>query len=198
MGMAPASPAPPELVVAARARTITHNSRAMINIEIIIAICNNYPMRLFAFVVVALLAWTQVSSAQPSSTVGVVSHLNVMSDKSQDISSLEAWKKTYITDGMSDQDKAIAIFNTLVRYRHQANPPREYLTSGEADGHVHDPLKTFHVYGYGQCCCASAEVIGLAQYLGMEARGREISHHSVPEVCYANSWHLVDGSVMNY
>src|SRR5215211_1961059 len=121
--------------------------------------------------------------------VGVVSWLNLVSDKSQDISTLDAWKKTYIKDGMSDQDKAIAIFDTLVRYRHQANPPREYLSSAEAGGHVHDPLKTFHVYGYGQCCCASAEVIGLAQYVGLKARGRDITAHSVPEICYADGWH---------
>ena len=31
--------------------------------------------------------------AGDSGTVGVVSHLNVVSDKSQDISTLEAWKK---------------------------------------------------------------------------------------------------------
>src|SRR5438046_4672782 len=99
------------------------------------------------------------SSHAQQSPVGVVSHLNVVSDKSQDISSLEAWKKTYITDSMSDQEKAIAIFNTVVRYRHQANPPKEYLTSEEAGGHVHGPLKSFHVYGYGQCCCAASEVI---------------------------------------
>lgn len=130
--------------------------------------------------------------------MGVVSHLNLVSDKSQDLSNLEAWKKTYITDGMTEQEKSIAIFNTVVRYRHQANPPRDGFTSAEADGHIHDPLQSFNVYGYGQCCCAASEVIGLAQYLGLEARGRDISHHSVAEVCYADSWHLVDGSVMNY
>ena len=137
-------------------------------------------------------------AAYAGDSVGVVSHLNLVSDKSQDISNLEAWKKSYINDSMSEQEKSIAIFNTVVRYRHQANPPKEYLTSEEAGGHVHDPLKTFHVYGYGQCCCASAEVIGLAQYLGLTARGRDISRHSVPEICYNDSWHLVDGSVMNY
>jgi hypothetical protein len=146
------------------------------------------------FAAVAACGFANARSAPP----GVVSHLNLVSDKSQDISTLEAWKKTCITDSMSEQDKAIAIFNTLVRYRHQANPPREYLSSEEAGGHVHDPLKSFHVYGYGQCCCAASEVIGLAQYLGLEARGRDISRHSVPEICYAGGWHLVDGSVMNY
>jgi len=130
--------------------------------------------------------------------VGVVSHLNLVSDKSQDISTLDAWKKTYIKEGMTDQQKAIAIFDTVVRYRHQASPPREFLSSAESGGHVHDPLKNYHVYGYNQCCCASAQVIGFAQYLGLKARGRDISRHSVPEVFAEGSWCLVDGSVMNY
>src|SRR5437588_3923848 len=142
------------------------------------------------------LLWGRAARGQEP--VGVVSHLNLLSDKSQDISTLQAWKKTCITDAMSDQEQALAIFNTVVRYRHQANPPREYLTSAEAGGHVHDPLQSFHVYGYGQCCCAASEVIGLAQYLGLPARGRDISRHSVPEIFYDNAWHTVDGSVMNY
>jgi len=135
---------------------------------------------------------------QPSGSVGVVSHLNLFSDKSPDISTLDAWRKSYIKDGMSEQEKAIAIFNTIVRYRHQANPPREFLTSELAGGHVHDPLKSFHVYGYGQCCCAAAEVQALARYLGMKTRGRPITVHSVAEVYCDNGWRLIDPSVMNY
>ncbi|MEA2733968.1 MAG: hypothetical protein QOE14_419, partial [Humisphaera sp.] len=131
---------------------------------------------------------------QPSTTVGVVSHINLVSDKSPDVSTLEAWKKSYIKDGMTDQEKAIAIFNTIVRYRHQANPPREFLSSEMAGGHVHDPLKSFHVYGYGQCCCASAEVQGLARYLGMKTRGRPVTVHSVAEVYCDNGWRLIDPS----
>lgn len=130
--------------------------------------------------------------------VGVVSHLNLTSDKSPDVSTLQAWKQSYISEGMSDQDKSIAIFNTLTRFRHQANPPREFTSSAMAGGHVHDPLKSIHVYGYGQCCCVSSEVVGLARYLGMEARGRDITAHSVPEIHYNGGWHLFDCSVMNY
>jgi hypothetical protein len=130
--------------------------------------------------------------------IGVVSHLNLVSDKSQDLSTLDAWKKTYIREGMSDQEKAIAVFNTMVRYRQQASPPSEYLRSGMAGGHVHDPMKTIHVYGYGQCCCVAGENTGLARYLGLQARGRDITAHSVCEVFYDDAWHLIDSSVMNY
>ena len=78
----------------------------------------------------------QAQLTQPAGGVGVVSHLNLVSDKSPDISTLDAWQKSYIKDGMSEQEKAIAIFNTIVRYRHQASPPREFLSSEEAGGHV--------------------------------------------------------------
>ena len=146
---------------------------------------------------VAVFAFAGLAHAQ-SDPVGVVSHINLVSDKSPDISTLEAWKKSFITEGMSEQDKAIAIFNTIVRYRHQANPPKEYLSSEMAGGHVHDPLKNYHVYGYNQCCCAAAQVQGLGRYLGLKTRGRPITVHSVAEVLCDGQWSLVDPSVMNY
>jgi hypothetical protein len=152
-----------------------------------------------AAIVAATIGFGSAAQAQDrAEAVGVVSHLNLLSNHSEDISTLEAWKNTYIKDGMSEQEKAIAIFNTIVRYRHQANPPREFLSSELSGGHVHDPLKTAHVYGYSQCCCTSANVQGLARYLGLPARGRPITVHSVAEVFYDDSWHLIDPSVMNY
>jgi len=125
--------------------------------------------------------------------VGVVSHVKVLSDKVEDVSSPEAWKRSYITAGMSDQEKVLAIWRTVVKYRHQIDPPDEFLQDN-----VHDVFKTIHVYGYGQCCCASSHVETLARYLGLEARGWGINLHSVPEVKYDNSWHMVDSSLMNY
>src|SRR4051794_14868983 len=92
-------------------------------------------------------------------SAGVVSHVNVTSNHTDDVSSLEAWKKSFIKPGMTDQQKAIAIWETVVRYRHQENPPNEFL---ENEVHPHDPIKDFNVYGYGQCCCASANIEALA------------------------------------
>ena len=133
-------------------------------------------------------------AAESGAKPGVVSHVKVLSDKVEDVSSLEAWKKAYIKDGMSDQEKAIAIWKTVVKYRHQTAPPNEFFCAEN----VHDPLKTIHVYGYGMCCCASSNIEGLARYLGFQARGRIINQHSVPEVQYDGEWHLLDASLMNY
>ena len=63
--------------------------------------------------------------AQDSQKPGVVSNIKILSDKCEDITTMEDWKKTYIKDGMSDQDKAIAIWKTVTKYRHQDNPPGE-------------------------------------------------------------------------
>lgn len=154
--------------------------------------------RWVALLAVAVLATAWISSpvmADEAAKVGVVSNVKVLSDKAEDVSSPEAWKKSYIKDGMSDQDKAIAIWKTVVKYRHQTDPPNENL-AGERN--VHDPLKTINVYGYGMCCCAASNVEGLARYLGMEARGRSITAHSVPEIKYDGDWHLFDSSLMTY
>src|SRR6476620_7055227 len=98
------------------------------------------------------------SSAQPA----IVSHIKVLSDKVEDVSSMDAWKNSFIKPGMSEMDKALAIWTTVVKFRHQHNPPNEYL---EDDNHIHDPIKDYNVYGYGQCCCASANVEAFARYV---------------------------------
>jgi hypothetical protein len=48
------------------------------------------------------------------------------------------------------------------------------------------------------CCCASSNIEALARYVGLETRGWAINGHSVPEVFYDNSWHMLDASLVNY
>ncbi|MGB2822604.1 MAG: hypothetical protein WBF17_16590, partial [Phycisphaerae bacterium] len=127
--------------------------------------------------------------------VGVVCNVKVISDKVEDVSSLDAWRKSWIKPGMTDEDKALAIWKTVVKYRHQNPPPNELLQN---ERNVHDVMKTIHVYGYGMCCCAAANVEQLARHIGFDARGWAITVHSVPEVFYGGRWHLLDGSLMNY
>ena len=126
---------------------------------------------------------------------GTVSHSNVTSDKVEDISSLEAWKRSFIKPGMSEHEKAIAVWRSVVMFRHQDIPPNEFL---ESEAHVHDPIKSFNVYGYGQCCCASANIEALARYIGLDARGWGITGHSVPEVNVGGRWCMLDASLINY
>ena len=127
--------------------------------------------------------------------VGVVCHVKVLSDKIEDVSSMDAWRKSFIKEGMTDEQKGIEVWETVVKFRHQDGPPNEFL---QGEDNVHDPIRTFNVYGYGMCCCASSNIEGLARYLGLQARGRIIRAHSVPEVFWDGSWHMLDASLLNY
>lgn len=126
---------------------------------------------------------------------GVVSRVKVVSDKVHDVSSLEAWKRSFIKEGMTDEEKALAVWKTVVMFQHQNSPPSEYL---QQSVQVQDAIKLFNVYGYAMCSNASAHIEQLSRYLGFEARGWAINGHSVPEVKWDGAWHLLDASLINY
>jgi hypothetical protein len=126
---------------------------------------------------------------------GIVSFVKVLTDKVEDVSNMEAWKKSFIKDGMTDAEKALAVWTTNVKFRQQDSPPHEYLQS---DKTVMDAIKTYNVYGYGMCNGASAGILALSRYVGLNARGRGIIQHSVPEVEYDGAWHLMDASLITY
>ncbi len=143
-------------------------------------------------VVVSLLGFLPRGWSQAA---GVVSHVKVLSGSVEDVSSLEAWKKTFIKPGMSEKEKALAIWQSVVKFQHQDLPPNEFL---QAEGNVLDPIKMFNVYGYSYCSVASANVQALARHAGLPARGWTINQHVVPELFHDGAWHLLDASLINY
>jgi hypothetical protein len=149
-----------------------------------------------------LLCAVAVSAPNPekdarrdSTPAGVVCHVKVVSDKVPDVSSLEAWKASFLKDGMTDQEKGLAAWRTTVMFQHQDTPPFEYL---QHETVVQDPIKIFNVYGYSFCSVASCDIEALARYVGLRARGWGINAHSVPEVYWDGAWHLLDASLINY
>ncbi|HPD16908.1 MAG TPA: hypothetical protein PLE19_18325 [Planctomycetota bacterium] len=127
--------------------------------------------------------------------VGIVSHVKVLSDKVEDVSSLDAWRKSFLRDTLSDRDKALAAWESVVRFQHQDAPPVEYL---QMEDMVLDAIKMFNVYGYSMCGNAASHVQSLARAAGLEARGWTIQGHVVPEVLWDGKWHLLDASLINY
>ena len=126
---------------------------------------------------------------------GRINQLKVLSDKIDDVTTVENTVKSFIRPGMSDQKRAEALWRAIVKYRYQTTPPNEYLAG---DWEAHDPVKIFNVYGYCMCCCCSAIVEALNREDGRQARGRILNNHSVPEVWYRNGWHMFDGSLLTY
>ena len=132
--------------------------------------------------------------AQTASVRGSrINNLKVLSDKIDDTTTPENILKSFIKPGMTDEQRAKALWTAAVKYRHQTIPANEYI-SGEWE--VHDPVKIFDVYGYCMCCCCSSLLEALNRLDGREARGRILNGHSVPEVKYNDTWHMFDCSLI--
>src|SRR5947208_991095 len=71
-----------------------------------------------------LAACRPVPAAEPAPP-GVVSHVKMLSDRVKDVSSLAAWKRSFLRPDMSDRAKALAVWETVVQFRHQDVPPLE-------------------------------------------------------------------------
>lgn len=144
----------------------------------------------------ALLLATVVRADPPAPRAGIVSHVKVLSDHVADVSSVEAWAKSYLKPGMSDEEKALAVWRTVVAHQHQNPPPVEYLHSPENT--VTDPLKMFNVYGYSLCSVHASHVAAMARAAGLTARNQTIVRHCVAEVSWDGAWHMLDASLVNY
>jgi hypothetical protein len=55
-----------------------------------------------------LLAPLAMAAAPKDAPPGVISHIQVLSDKVPDVSSLEAWQRSFLRPGMTDREKALA------------------------------------------------------------------------------------------
>ena len=150
-------------------------------------------MQHFRSMLILVLSYASLCAA---TVPGVVSNISIVSPHTEDVSSMEAWERSFIKPGMDEAAKAKAVFATVLKFRHQEIPPNEYRFSD--GGHVHDPIKTFNVYGYGQCCCASCNIAALARHIGLPARGWGIINHSVPELRVDGAWGVYDASLMTY
>ena len=63
-----------------------------------------------------------------------VNNIKVLSDKIDDVTTVENILKSFIKPGMSDAERAKAIWTAAVKYRHQTAPPNEQLAADwEAD-----------------------------------------------------------------
>ena len=148
-----------------------------------------HPIRLAATLLLLTIPARAQSPDRPTDGGGRINKLKVLSDKVDDVTTVEKILKSFVKPGMSDQERAKALWTAVVKYRHQTVPPNEYLA---ADWEAHDPVKIFNVYGYCMCCCCSALIEALNREDGREARGRILNGHSVPEVRYGDGWHMFD------
>src|SRR5436309_11405362 len=124
---------------------------------------------LLAFSLSLLQAPSGSGCLRPQQPAGCLNNLKVLSRAVDDVTTSENFLKSFVKPGMSDEERAKAIWTGAVRYRHQTVPPNEYLSD---EWEAHDPIKLFNVYGYCMCCCCSSIILSLNRLDGRETRGR--------------------------
>lgn len=90
-----------------------------------------------------------------------------------------------VKPGMSDREKALAIWQFLVEHRYHDQPAHN-------DIELHDPVRYLNVYGYGFCDDSATNLMVLAEQAGLKARVWGLDGHVVPEVFFDGAWHMLD------
>jgi hypothetical protein len=109
-----------------------------------------------------------------------------LSNGQNDFRSLDRIVARAIEPGMTDRDKARALWWQEVQHRfHFEGDNNELL----------DPVKVFNVYGYNTCGNDSICLAGQWRKAGLKVAPARLVGHCVSQVFYDGSWHLMDGDM---
>ena len=78
-----------------------------------------------------VLAPVSIRAQERSAPGGRVNQLKVLSDKIDDVTTVENIVRSFAKPGMSEQERALALWTAVVKYRHQTAPPNEHLAGGK-------------------------------------------------------------------
>jgi hypothetical protein len=90
------------------------------------------------------------------------------------------------TPGMTDAEKAYALWFQEIQYRHH---------SGGDNNELLDPVKVFNVYGYNTCGNDSISLATLWRKAGLRAAPARALGHCISQAFYNGFWHFYDGDM---
>lgn len=91
-----------------------------------------------------------------------------------------------IRPGMTDAEKAFALWFQEIRYRHH---------SGGDNNELGDPVKVFNIYGYNTCGNDSIALATLWRKAGLKVAPARALGHCISQVFYDGGWHFYDGDM---
>ena len=94
--------------------------------------------------------------------------------------------RSALAPGMSDGEKALAIWFQEIRHRHH---------SGGDNSELGDPVKVFNVYGFNTCGNDSICIGTLMKAAGLKAAPARALGHCISQAFYDNAWHFLDGDL---
>ncbi len=103
-----------------------------------------------------------------------------------DFRSIDRLVARAIEPGMSDKDKAMALWWQEIQHR--------FHNEGDND-ELLDPVKVFNIYGYNTCGNDSICLAGQWKKAGFKVAPARLVGHCVTQVFYDNAWHVMDGDM---
>ena len=91
-----------------------------------------------------------------------------------------------LAPGMTDGEKAFALWFQEIRYRHHA---------GGDNNELGDPVKVFNIYGYNTCGNDSISLATLWRAAGLRAAPARALGHCISQAFYDGRWHFFDGDL---
>jgi hypothetical protein len=91
-----------------------------------------------------------------------------------------------VTPGMSDAEKARALWYQQIQHRYHSS------AGGEDLG---DPVKVFNIYGLNPCGKDAMMMGGLWKQVGLKAAPVRLVGHAIAQVHYDGEWHVMDGDL---
>ena len=91
-----------------------------------------------------------------------------------------------VTPGMTDAEKAFALWFQEIQYRHHSPGDNNELG---------DPVKVFNVYGYNTCGNDSICLATLWRKAGLKVAPARALGHCISQVFYDDRWHFYDGDM---
>jgi hypothetical protein len=91
-----------------------------------------------------------------------------------------------VTPGMSDGEKARALWFQQIRHR--------YHSSAGGDD-LGDPVKVFNIYGLNPCGKDAMMMGGLWKQVGLKGAPVRLVGHAIAQVHYDGGWHVMDGDL---
>jgi hypothetical protein len=109
-----------------------------------------------------------------------------LSNGRNDFRTLKEMVAGALRPGMTDREKAIALWRLQTTHRFHA-------TTGDAE--VNDPVKAINVYGYTTCGDDSICLAGLWKTAGFKVRPARVVGHCITQVRFDGRWNLLDGDM---
>ena len=109
-----------------------------------------------------------------------------LSNGRSDFRSIQEIVARAVKPGMSDQDKAMALWWQEIQYRYHYEGDNNELSS---------PVKVFNVYGHNTCGNDSICLAGQWKLAGLKVAPARLVGHCVSQVFYDGGWHLFDGDM---